>query len=366
MKSHPKLGLQLKADQRLAVLGRMRMAEWIEMPEKEFAEEIERIEKDPLFKKLYFGGTQEPGVIRRQRWPNGRMSGSLYEMDEARVAGGEPVEVEKKLEERAALLPAIRKMGRRAFERYFVYAEEALPRDEIAKRVGLTPEEVEGIHDMLLELGAQAEFFMPARDPGMSRSFNCLASLSLEGEDPSFEFYQPYWARGMYQVRYDRLEEWKSKGVLTGEERRRLRHLLKKIETVNLRQNTLFRVLESLTKLQTEFLRSKREDMKRPISLRMLARRLDLAPSTVSRALSGRSVRLPWGKEVPLIQLVPGRRRVLREILGEWLKSGERETDARIAERLQRECGIRVSRRTVNAVRHELVPVGPLQDRDLP
>ena len=59
--------------------------------------------------------------------------------------------------------------------------------------------------------------------------------------------------------------------------------LLKKIETINLRQNTLYRILETTARLQADYLRTGDETDLRPVSLRMLARRLDLAPSTVSR-----------------------------------------------------------------------------------
>ena len=192
-------------------------------------------------------------------------------------------------------------------------------------------------------------------------SYACLARISVDGGEPTYEFFQPYWARGLYQVRYDLLEEWKRGGRLEPQERRRLRHLLKRIEIVNLRQNTLFRIIESLSRLQTEFLSSRRDDRKRPMSLRMLARRLQLAPSTVSRAVAGRSVRLPWGKEVPLITLMPGRRNVVRDILVRWLSEpGPRPTDIELAQRLRHEYGIQVSRRTVNAARHEVMRSGML------
>lgn len=350
----PEQRLGVEAQQRLSLLGRLRMAEWIQMPEREFAHQVEEIEKDPLFRKLFF--TEGSGVIRRQRWPGGRCAGSLYELQEGLVAGGERVKVEEALGDKADLLPLIRKMGRENFERYFLYCEEGVPLPEIAKRTGLTLGAVERIHDLLLEIGAQAEFFLPARDPGMARSYSCLARLSVEGGEAAYEFFQPYWARGLYQVRYDLLEDWKRAGKLEAEERRRLRHLLKRIEIVNLRQNTLFRILESLTRLQTEYLGNRRDDRKRPISLRMLARRLQLAPSTVSRAVAGRSVRLPWGLEVPLITLMPGRRNVVRDVLTLWLgEPGPRPTDSELAQRLRREYGIQVSRRTVNAARHEVL-----------
>lgn len=349
------LRVRLSAEQRPALLGRLRMADWIEMSEKDFASEVEQIEKDPLFKKLYFGNPEAPSVIRRQRWPNGRMASAYYEMNEGLLAGGERVPVEEMLGGQSEVVGLIQKMGRQAFERYFLHGDEPLTLEEIGKRTGLNQEQVQKIHDFIVELGARSEFALPQRDPGLKRSYTCIARLSLDHGDPSFEFFSAHWARGLYQVRYDLLERWKDQGKLAGQERRKLSSLLKRIETINLRQSTLFRILESVTKLQAEYLTKKEERLKRPISLRQLARRLDLAPSTVSRALHGRSVQLPWSKEMPLITLVPGRRRILREIMSRWLEEGGHATDAALAERLRQEYGIRVSRRTVNAVRNELI-----------
>ena len=116
----------------------------------------------------------------------------------------------------------------------------------------------------------------------------------------------------------------------------------------------MYRLLEMVARLQVDFLKSELAVDVRPISLRQLAKRLDLAPSTVSRAFARRSVQLPSQRELPLISFVPGRRCVLRELLGGWLSENAAVTDAALAERLKLERGISVSRRTVNAVRHEL------------
>lgn len=348
--------LSLANSQRLTVMGRMRMADWIEMPEREFAREIEKLEKDPLFQKLYFGDGRLAGAFRRQRWPGGRLSGSFYEIDERTAAGsGERVGVEEFAAERGEALNAIKRMGQADFERYFLHGEDALTLVAIGQRTGLTPEEVRSVHELVVELGARAHFegasAVPAAAPG--RQAACLAQLNLEGGQPVFEFYAPYWARGLYQVRHDLLDRWKEAG-LTAQERKHLPGMLKRLETVNLRQSTLFRLLEMIARLQTDFLTSDRPEDIRPISLRQLAKRLDLAPSTVSRAFARRTVRLPSGAERPLIYFVPGRRSVLRELLGQWLSVSKAVTDATLVERLKKERGISVSRRTVNAVRHEL------------
>lgn len=348
--------LSLANSQRLTVMGRMRMADWIEMPEREFAQEIVKLEKDPLFQKLYFGDGRIPGALRRQRWPGGKLAGSFYEIDERTAAGtGERVGVEEFAATRGPALAAIKRMGQKDFERYFLHGEDALTLEEIGRRTKLTPEEVRSIHELVVELGARAEFegktAVPSAAPG--RQAACLARISLEGGAATFEFYAPYWARGLYQIRHDLLDRWKD-GGLTPEERKHLPGLLKRLETVNLRQSTLFRLLEMVAQLQGDFLKSELAVDIRPISLRQLAKRLDLSPSTVSRAFAHRSVQLPSSRELSLISFVPGRRSVLRSLLGGWLTENLAVTDAALADRLKSEKGISISRRTVNAVRHEL------------
>ncbi|MBI5247628.1 MAG: hypothetical protein HY923_10635 [Elusimicrobia bacterium] len=348
--------LSLAHSQRLTVMGRMRMADWIEMPEREFAQEIAKLEKDPLFQKLYFGDGRIPGALRRQRWPGGKLEGSFYEIDERTAAGaGERVGVEEFAAKRGPALAAIKRMGQADFERYFLHGEDALTLEEIGRRTKLKPEEVRSIHELVVELGARAEFegktAVPSAAPG--RQAACLAKISFDGDAAKFEFYAPYWARGLYQIRHDLLDRWKD-GGLTPEERKHLPGLLKRLETVNLRQSTLFRLLEMVAQLQSDFLKSELPVDIRPISLRQLARRLDLSPSTVSRAFAHRSIQLPSHKELALISFVPGRRSVLRSLLAGWLGENLAVTDAALTERLKAEKGISISRRTVNAVRHEL------------
>ncbi|MCX5789944.1 MAG: hypothetical protein NTX64_15790, partial [Elusimicrobia bacterium] len=131
----PEQRLTMQSQQRLALLGRLRMAEWIQMPEREFSRQVEEIEKDPLFRKLFF--SEGSGVIRRQRWPGGRYGGSFYELQEGTLATGERVRVEEALGVKKDLLPLIRKMGQENFERYFLYCEEGVPLVEIGRRTGV-------------------------------------------------------------------------------------------------------------------------------------------------------------------------------------------------------------------------------------
>ncbi|MBI4376770.1 MAG: hypothetical protein HY549_10015 [Elusimicrobia bacterium] len=336
-------------------MGRLRMVDWIKMPEMIFAREIEKLENDSLFRKLRFGAPERPVAIGRSRWPRSSFYGDFDLLVQRTPSSGERVQVEELLETRGKLMAVIRKMGRAAFERYFLYGDEALPLAAIAGRTGLTQDEAERIHELVLEIGVQSEFNDPSASPTRGRAATCLASISLENGEPHFEFFAPHWARGRYEIHYDTLETWKDASWLSHEEIRRLPMLLRRIEIINLRQNTLFRIFDSLIRLQAPYLRSRREEHKCPISLRRLAQQLDLAPSTVCRAVAGRSVKLPWGQEAFMADLLPGRHKVIRAILSRYLDRGPAR-DKELAQRLSRERGIFVSRRTVNAIRHELAP----------
>jgi|CXWL01.1.fsa_nt_gi hypothetical protein len=338
--------------QKMELRGRLQMADWIAMPESSFAREIAKLENNPLFSKLRFAAADRPVAIGRSRWPRTRFNADFYDLAQFIPAAGDRVQVEELLEKHQGLIASIKKMGREAFEHYFLYGAEALPLEEIARVCGIELGEARRVHELLLDIGAQAEFMGPAPQPEVA-AVTCLASVSIENGEPDFQFFSPQWARGLYEIHYDALEQWKRSGWLSLQEAKQLPHLLRRIETINLRQNTLFRIVDNLVRLQAPYLKSRRAEHKLPLSLRRLASHLELAPSTVCRAVAGRSVKMPWNVEIQLSGLLPGRRKVLRAILSRWLDK-EPLSDEDLRLRLKLERGITVSRRTVNAVRHEL------------
>ncbi|MBI4368773.1 MAG: hypothetical protein HY547_00935 [Elusimicrobia bacterium] len=354
-KPNHQLKITLAQNQRLALLGRMRMAEWIQMPEREFVQHIKKLEMNPLFQKLFYGSTTIPKIIQRRPWKNSRLSSNFYEFPERTISGEENLPVEEKLLGRDELLSIIRRMGQADFERFFVRGDEMLTLAQIAEQTNLTEQEIRSVHEFLLQFSSHLEFSRQGAPVTPAKSSTCLARFAWDDDKLYFEFYSLHWSRGLYQIRYDLLDSVKNSRELTSQERRQLRHLLKRIETINLRQNTIYRILESLGQFQTNFLKSRNREDLSPMSLRFLSRRLDLAPSTVSRAIHDRSVSLPWGEEVPLITLLPGRRPVVRALLLRLLgKERRRQTDIALSELLRRDFGVQVSRRTINAVRLEI------------
>jgi hypothetical protein len=352
----------LKPESVQVLQGRLAAAKWLSMSEPEVAREATDIEGDPLFRELVFGGGGRSPLVRRRRWPAAEMHQGFYELKEEIAAGDGSADIHDLIEKHEDLLGLIRKIGQDNFERYFLIGDTDASFPEICETLGIKEDVGRRIMDLVLEVGARSEFFRPGRAPETAGvRYSCIAEIERdprEAEGLFFRFFAPHWARGRYEIQYDRLEDWKKHRELNVGERRDLRKLLKRIEMLNMRQDTLFQILSRSSTEQSVFLRTRRRERLRPLSLRELARRIGVAPSTVSRAIARRSVVLPWGEEVPLKYLLTGQREVLLEILKEWRRTGIMRpgvTDESLMVRLAEEAGITVSRRTVNECRRKLL-----------
>lgn len=354
--------LQQTLRPKLALQGRLTAVKWISMTEPEVAREVKDLESDPIFRRLLQAPDGSRPVLARRRWPASKMHPGFYELKEELAASSGSAGVQDLLEKRRRLVRLIRRIGAESFERYFLYGQDGLPLEEVARRLKLRLSDAEAIVSLVLEVGARSEFFRP---PPASRAsglrFHCIARIEMDPRDTEnlfFQFTAPHWARGRYELDYDRLEEWKKGQALPAAQRRRLRALLNRIELLNMRQDTLFQILTRITATQSSFLRSRLDHRRRPLSLRELARRIGVAPSTVSRAIGTRSVELPWGREAPLKDLLCGQRVVVMSLLSRWSEEGgiaPRTTDEQLMRRLAQEAGITVSRRTVNECRRKLL-----------
>ena len=356
------LALRHTLQPKLALRGRLTAVKWISLTEPQVAREVGELETDPIFRRLMYGARGRRPVITRRRWPASKMHPGFYELKEELSSAPGSAGIEDLLEKRKALLRLIRRMGINDFERYFLYGLEALPLEDICRRLGLTSKQGQDVLSLVLEVGARSEFFRPvpaAREAGLR--CHCIARIEMDPRDPEnlfFQFLAPHWARGRYELDYEKLEEWKHHEGLRPSERRSLRRLLNRIELLNMRQDTLFQILSRITATQSAFLRSRLDHRRRPLSLRELARRIGVAPSTVSRAVGRRSVQLPWGREVPLKDLLSGQRLVILSLLARWNEDAEigpLTTDEQLMRRLANEAGIAVSRRTVNECRRKLL-----------
>lgn len=321
---------------------RLRAVRLLAMPEPDFARLIRQAEDHPLFERVR-------RFVRRTPY---RGAGFHVPLDEnTQRSAGRTSSIPWSDHERE--LELIRRIGQEAFEKHFLRDEDCLSLDETARRCRITTAEAAAIRDLLflLSLGSNTQSSLDAGPPALFAS--CVAKVTCDRGEIELGWTLPHLARGRYRLDYEGLQEFQ-KAALTAPERKELRALLGLLEGINIRQDTLDRLLRLLLEKQGRFMRSGREEDLQPLSGRAVASSLNVHPSTVSRSMACRSVILPSGREWPLRRLSPSRRQVMVGTIRGMLSSiPEPVSDACVARHLARSHGIAVSRRTVNEWRRD-------------
>jgi len=329
------------------------------MREPEIAKVIRDIEQDPLFQKLLMPPSPEFKVIRYQAHPRSQLSSRFYELNEAIVPNKAPSDMTDLFSRYKKAVALIQKIGQELFEKHFLFAESSESVDAVASLCGLKPGEVDEIRQFLLSFSVHTEFFDPSeKSPPAGLSVIRIARLHLQSDDDvSYEFLSPHLARGRYAIDYDNLQSLIKKGAFTPEEKRHVKQLLKRMELLNWRQSSLFRIMDLLCHTQRQFFKTRVTDDKTPISQRQLAKKLTVAPSTICRTVQGRSLLLPWGEEVLMEDLFYSHKSFLLarlEDLREQDPDFDKKTDKELQKELQTRYGLTMARRTVNAYKHQI------------
>jgi DNA-directed RNA polymerase specialized sigma54-like protein len=338
---------------------RLKMVDVLRLSEKELAEIVRETEKDPLFRRLLGWTDPRSRVLRRQRYARTGFAGRLLEIKDELDADSGGMDVAKLLQGREKLVEAIRSMGAEKFETYFLRQDPPAPAAEAALACGVSVETAGEIMDFLLEFSVHAEFFHPSKlTLGGGARPSCIGKLESDGQGGFvIGFFAPHLSRGRYRIDYDAWERVRSDGGFTGEERRRASTLLNRVEMLNMRSDTFHRVLTEALQSERAFLQSGKTDTRRVLSQRETSRRINVASSTVSRLLSGRSIVLPWGEEILLASLFPQKKEVLKAILEQHRDSHSALSDGQVQRFLLDRYQMKVPRRTVNYWRHLTTPV---------
>ena len=264
--------------------------------------------------------------------------------------------MEQLLDQHREVRDLIKTIGRENFENYFLYCESGESVDNIAKSCSLNSSQVRALQSFVLKISVHSEFFSPTTLPTAGLVHYSPVARIEEGEtgELSFSYMSPHLARGRYVVNRERLENIKKE--LTPGERKSLTDLVRKVEWVNLRADTLHRILTEAISRQELYLRSGDLSKLHPLSQREMARRIGMAPSTVSRTLFAKSIILLSGREVELKTLFPGKKELARNWLAEIIRTceGRKVTDDQLKDMLVKQHRLKVSRRSVNLYRRSL------------
>jgi RNA polymerase sigma-54 factor len=330
---------------------RMEQANLLDMPEDEFQKLTVEIEKNPLFQRLY----QKEKLIRRQRFPRTDIASSFYELKEEIVADKGSADVESLLLNREHIVRQIQRLGLEKFKQYFLFPESGMTVEEIAKECELDFSEVQKINSLINELSVLSEFYQPSAISSEAIHYYNVATIEKDKQGFIIGYSSASLARGQYSIDYNRFEELKASGAFTEAENREARKLFKKLELINSRKNTITQILQHIIDKQALYLESGDLRAILPFSQQELAKTIGLAPSSVSRAIRGKSIGTPWSAEIPLKQFFPKPKRFKKELLKRLLETEEGLlSDEAIRARLREKFGVAISRRSVASLRKEL------------
>ena len=343
----------LQTRQELKLIFRLEQASLLEMPEEDFSRLVSEIENNPLFRRLY----QKEKVIRYHRFPRTDISPSFYPLKEEMVVDKGSLDVESLLLNKEHIVGQIQKLGLEKFKQYFLYPDESeLTIEEIAQECELDVSEVQVIESLINEFSVLSEFYHPS-DLGPERGvyYTKVASVETRPEGFVIGYYSPSFARGRYSVNYERFEELKKNGTFGDTEAKEAKQLFRKLELINTRKDTITQILQSIVEKQALYFESGNAKALLPLSQKELARRIGLAPSSVSRAIRGRSIVTPWGAEVSLKSFFPRPREFRKELLRHILETDKGlSSDEAIRGKLWEKFGVSISRRSIANLRKEL------------
>lgn len=353
---HLRQSLNPKVTQRTVLLGRVKMAQAIQMRESEWARMISEVEGDPLFQDLIAAKVGDKRIVRYKRFSRTHLSGQFYEAQDANVIGGSGESPETLLSRKKHLLELIKRVGQENFERFFLYRDECLPVADLMKSCSISEGEAKALQDFVMEMSVQSEFYHPSSLQPHNMIRPTLVGEIIRNEDGAYSlsYFSPHLARGLYEIDGEMLKKWQKDKKLDRTQSSKIRRYVGLLELSNLKQGAFWRVMEYVLRIQKDYFDTQDISKMAPVSLRHVARTLQFAPSTISRVLSNKSVMLPWAHEVTLLFLMPGQRKVVLTILDKILLQKKDLTDIKLAQEIASSYGIKVSRRTVTACRHVL------------
>lgn len=342
------------------LMGRLKLANFMDLPEGSFKDVIRQIESDPLFRKLCY--TYEPAhkVISFSRYPCAVLvRGNVFELNEEITPQGPSFDIESLLASYPDIVAIIRRLSMEKFRQYFLYGDD-LTIPEIARACGIDIPEVEKITELVNSVLIHQEVVSPGVGPVSPDADNQVRFskvASLEKHDGRFvvAFFRPTFVRGRYRINYERLKALEAGRLFNREEMRHIRHLLKRLELVNTRKTITYRILEAIIRIQGAYLETGKSRELRPFLMKNLSAMFNVSLGMVSRAIAGKSVDTAWG-EKSLRFFFPSGRWSKRELVLEVIdqEDGKPYSDQEIRDIVEERYGIVVSRRAVNAYRLSL------------
>jgi len=343
--------------QLLKLIGRVKLANLIEISEGDFTKIIKKIESKPLFKRLFSPSNPQEKVISYRRFPWSELSKRFYELKEDMAVDRSSPDIVPLLDSRKKIVPIIKGLGIDKFKKYFLYSDGELSYKDISLACNLQEKEVMEIMALIDDFSIYNEFFNPSMiNPGGSICYSKVAKIEKEDSgDFVINFFSPHIAKGRYWINYEKLAEMKKKEVFSQTELKKIGKLINTLEAINMRKSIIYRIIKNILEKQSIYLTTANPGNLIPLTQRELAKRINTDPSLISRAIGRRSIETPWGEEYPLKYFFPSKKTNIKGLISDIINGGKcMYTDEEIKRELKRAFNIDISRRSVASYRKEL------------
>ncbi len=342
----------------IAILkGRMKLGEFMGLPEDDFEKLIKKIKNNPLFRRL---AAPEAKIITCKRFPGTSLARfKTIPLDPAITPSQDSFDLESFLSQEKEVTLAIKNLGVDKFKEYFLDRVPGITLEEIATRCDLTIEEVEKINDFTNRFYLQANSSGASRGEKISRIYYfTIASVEKEKGGFSIGFFTDKIVEGRYIINFERLEEVKKKGEFNKSEIKKIKVLFDKLRLINSRKTIIYRVIQNIIEVQCDFLNSGNFRDLKVLTQASLAEKIGVEASLISRAISGKAVRIPQGREISLKTFFPSKKQIRKELLRQIIEQEKTElqnkvikkpySDGEIRDKLKEDYGISISRRSVS------------------
>jgi hypothetical protein len=326
-----------------AVHVQAKLADLLRMTDAELLDRVRELESTTLFQSL-----RAAGAVVVDPYPSARFAARRNAGRELPLAS---TGLSDALDGNGEVVRLIRRVGQKRFEAHFLFAS-ALPDGERARLCGLSPADARRLREFVDRLYIQGEFAPAAPAAPPAAVYSPVAGFELAQGEPCIAFFSREIWKGRYRVDPENLERLSADS--SPAEREAMRRFLKRLEFLDWRKSTLYRALEFILEAQRDYLIGGDLAKRRPLTQRALSERLGANPSLVYQLVSNKSVRLPWGLEVPLKSLLPNKKSLLKDRLHALAQEFPELSDERLGRLLHEDTGTRVSRRSVAQYRLEL------------
>ncbi|MBI4655933.1 MAG: hypothetical protein HY746_04195 [Elusimicrobia bacterium] len=326
----------------VAFIGAMKLAHMAEMSEEEFERLLKKIEENRFFQLL-----KDSGVVNLAEFPKARYAARRFAGYGLNLSAGDLPEL---VDGKSNLVALIQGIGQERFESCFL-KDASMSDVERADECDISVQDAVRLRDFVNRAFIQAEFEGAAGAPA-SKVFSSVAGIEIENGEPVLAFFHREIWKGRYKVDQERLSEILKDMPVS--EQSGVKKMLKRMELVDKRKTTLYRALEILIKIQTDYLLTGEPARRCPFSQKTLSKNLEVHASVLNRLVSNKSIQLPWGTETPISTLLPSSKEVNIERLYSLASENPTMSDEGLRIEIKNLHGVELSRRSVAQYRKDL------------